>query len=279
MERYLTACTDIIYLNENATFKDVINCLQDFRYRQKVIDNIPKEIKGELEEEINTLLELNETYRLTKREADMKIVPEVIGTKDSKIEGILDRVTLLKRDFYLKKMFNKSPENNIDFVKAMEEGKAILIRMPQSKFKRYVKNVITTFILTKCWLACEQRGELPTEPRRCHIMIDEISQTPTAEKYMESLLTQTRKFRMKFVLTGQYLEQLNKETIYSLKGAGTSFMFLKGTIKEDFEYLKDEFNGDYEYEDLKEMEKYNSLNLIETTNGKVSFISRLPKPL
>lgn len=274
MERYLCACTDIVYLNELATFRDVIRCLQDFKYRENVISNIPEELKEELQEEIQTLEELDEWTRPTKDN-----LQEKIGTRDSKIEGILDRITLLKRDFYLKKMFNKTPENNLNFVSAMEEGKVVLIRMPQSKFKGYVKNVITTFLVTKCWLACELRGELSDSSKRSHIIIDEISQTKTAERYMESILTQTRKFGMKFVLTGQYLDQLDKKTIYTLKGAGASFMLLKGSIKEDFEYFKDELDGTYEYEDLKEMEEYSSLNIIQYSKGYASFITKLPKPI
>ncbi|MBU3103020.1 hypothetical protein [Clostridium gasigenes] len=274
MERYLCACTDIVYLNENATLKDVIRCLQDFKYREGIINTIPLELKNELSEEIETLEELDEWSKSSKDSPSEKI-----GTRDSKIEGILDRVTLLKRDFYLKKMFNKTPENNIDFIDAMESGKVILVRMPQSKFKSYVKNVITTFIITKCWLACEQRGELSDRSKRSHIIIDEISQTKTAERYMETTLTQTRKFGMKFVLAGQYLDQLDKKTIYSLKGAGTSFMMLKGTIKEDYMYFKDELDGTFEYEDLKEMEEYSSLNIIQYTKGYSSFITKLPGPI
>ncbi|SDO88989.1 hypothetical protein [Clostridium gasigenes] len=274
MERYLCACTDIVYLNENATLKDVIRCLQDFKYREGIINTIPLELKNELFEEIETLEELDEWSKSSKDSPSEKI-----GTRDSKIEGILDRVTLLKRDFYLKKMFNKTPEDNIDFIDAMESGKVILVRMPQSKFKSYVKNVITTFIITKCWLACEQRGELSDRSKRSHIIIDEISQTKTAERYMETTLTQTRKFGMKFVLAGQYLDQLDKKTIYSLKGAGTSFMMLKGTIKEDYMYFKDELDGTFEYEDLKEMEEYSSLNIIQYTKGYSSFITKLPGPI
>ncbi|MBU3131620.1 hypothetical protein KPL40_04080 [Clostridium gasigenes] len=274
MERYLCACTDIVYLNENATLKDVIRCLQDFKYREGIINTIPLELKNELSEEIETLEELDEWSKSSKDSPSEKI-----GTRDSKIEGVLDRVTLLKRDFYLKKMFNKTPENNIDFIDAMESGKVILVRMPQSKFKSYVKNVITTFIITKCWLACEQRGELSDRSKRSHIIIDEISQTKTAERYMETTLTQTRKFGMKFVLAGQYLDQLDKKTIYSLKGAGSSFMMLKGTIKEDYMYFKDELDGTFEYEDLKEMEEYSSLNIIQYTKGYSSFITKLPGPI
>lgn len=279
MERYLCACTDIVYLNENATLKDVSKCLQDYSFRLNIINNIPIELRDTLADEIQTLDELNEWSKVTKKEADEGIQPEVIGTRDSKIDGIIDRIQLLKRDFYLKQMFNKTPAKNIDFVKAMDEGKVVLIRMPQSKFKKYVKNVITTFIITKCWLACELRGENAEKLKRTHIIIDEISQTPTAEAFMESILTQTRKFGMKFVLAGQYLDQLQRNTIYSLKGAGTTFMLLKGAIKEDYEYFKDELDGTFDYEDLKDMERFSSLNVVQYSDGFASFITKLPKPI
>lgn len=68
---------------------------------------------------------------------------------------------------------------------------------------------------------------------------------------MEDKLTQTRKFGVKFIICGQYLNQLDKDIICSLKGTGFSFMLLRGVIKEDFNYLKDEMNGSFEYKDLK----------------------------
>lgn len=271
MERYFCAVCDIVYLvNDNATLKDIIRCLQDHVYRDEILQAIPEEIKGDLSEEILAVQSLDEWSKGTKNNE-----PEKVGTKESKIEGILDRVNLLRRDFYLKKMVNKSPKNNVNFVEALNSGKMILVRMPQYKFKDYVKNVITTFIITKCWLACELRGEQEF-PLLTHIAIDEISQTKTAEKYMESKLTQTRKFGVKFVICGQYLNQLDRDTIYSLKGAGFSFMLLRGAIKEDFNYLKDEMNGSFEYEDLKSLPPYHSLNIIETTEGKSCFVTKLP---
>lgn len=274
MERYLCAATDIVYLNEKATLKDVVKLLQDYEYREKIIAEIPEELKEELEEEIRTLQELDEWSAAKKDQP-----PQKIGTRDSKLDGILDRITLLKRDFYLKKMFNKSPENNIDFVEAMEAGKVILIRMPQLKFKDYVRNVITTFIVTKCWLAAEIRGELEEKPKRSHILIDEISQTKTAERFMTSKVTRTRKMGLKFFLTGQHLGQLDKETVKELKGAGTSFMLLKGTIREDFEYFRNEIDESYEYEDLIKMKNFSSLNVIQYSDGYASFITKLPPPI
>lgn len=276
MSRYLSSAANIVYMKESTTLKDVVRCLQDYKFRESIITDIPGELKEEFEEEIQALEELDEYTKATRDNPSEKC-----GTKDSKIEGILDRVSLLMRDFYLKKMFKKNPKDNINFAKATEEGKVILIRMPQSKFKDYAKNVITTFFITKVWLACELRGELSETQRRTHVIVDEISQTKTAERFLESKLTQGRKFGFKPVLALQYLDQLDKKTIYSLKGAGCSFMLLKGTIKEDFEYFKDEIDN-LEYEDLKEMAKtykYPSLNIVQYSDGITSFITELPKPI
>jgi len=278
MARYLSASANIVYMKENTTLKDVVRCLQDYKFRAEIINSyIPNVLRDEFQEEIQALEELDEYSKATKDNPSEKC-----GTKDSKIEGILDRVSLLMRDFYLKKMYKKNPKYNIDFAKATESGKVILIRMPQSKFKDYAKNVITTFFVTKVWLACELRGDLSEISRRTHVIIDEISQTKTAERFLESKLTQGRKFGFKPVLALQFLDQLDKKTIYSLKGAGCSFMLLKGAIKEDFEYFKDELDGTLEYEDLKGMAKtykYPSLNIVQYSEGISSFITELPKPI
>lgn len=274
MERFLCACTDIMYLSEDVTLKDIVRCLQDFKYREEIINNIPEELKNELDEEIRTLEELDEWSKGNKDNLPCKI-----GTRDSKIEGILDRITLLKKEFHMKKMFNKSPIDNLDFTKAIDNGKVILIRMPQSKFKDYAKNIITTFFITKVWCSCEIRGDKKEDLLRTHFIIDELSQCKTAESFMESKLTETRKFRLKFVLTGQYLDQLEKKTVYSLKGAGASFMLLNGSIKEDFNYFKDELDETFEYEDLKNAGQFTSLNIIQYSKGYSSFITKLPKPI
>lgn len=275
MERFLMSACDVVFtIKENATFKDIIRCLTDFKYREHIIESIQPDYKKYFEEDILTLEELDEWSKATKDNPSEKI-----GTRESKIEGILDRMTLLKRDFYLKMMFNKSPDNNVNFIDLMEQGKVVLIRLPQSKFKKYVKNVICTFFITKLWTSVELRGEIYKKPTRTHILIDELSQVHTAEIYLDSIITETRKYGFKPVLTGQRLFQLSKEFIEDLKSAGASFMLLKGSLKEDFNYFKEEISDDFTYEDLDRMEQYSSLNLIQYSKGFSSFITKLPKPV
>lgn len=269
MRRYLSSSANVVYvLGNNTSIRDVINCLQDHNKRAEYINSLSDELKSYLPDEINSLIELDETDKTGK----------VIGTRDSKIEGILDRVNLLKEDFKLKFMFNKSTEDNINLVNLMEQGKVVIIKMPEIEFPlRYVKNVLVTYWISKIWLTSQIRGSLHDKPKRCHVITDEIFQAPQSMKLLKFILPQSRKFGCKFVFTIQYLKQI-EEMEESLKASGSSYMFLKGTKETDFNTFKSNL-GEYEYDDLIEMKEFSSLNLIYYSGGYAGFITKLPKPI
>ena len=61
MERYLMSACDIVFtIKENATFKDIIKCLTDFRYREHIIKSISPDYRKYFEEDITALEELDE---------------------------------------------------------------------------------------------------------------------------------------------------------------------------------------------------------------------------
>lgn len=269
MRRYLSASANVVYANGITSIREVINCLEDFSKRSGFIKSLNEEIKVQLNDEIQALKELDE---IDKKSG------EIIGTKDSKIEGILDRVNLLKEDFKLKFMFNKDCHNNIDLVELMEAGKIVLIKMPESEFPlSYVKNVLVTYWVSKMWLSSQIRGSIHDKPRRTHTVIDEVFQAPTCMRTLKYILPQSRKFGNKFIFSIQYLKQID-EMEESLHASGSSYMFLKGAKEDDFNKFKAEFE-EYEYEDLRDMEKYSSLNLIYYSGGYTGFISKLPAPI
>ncbi|HEY5588912.1 MAG TPA: ATP-binding protein, partial [Candidatus Paceibacterota bacterium] len=205
MDRYLSAASNITMLDANASLRDVIRCLERPEVRHKYIDAIPNEYREILEDEIAALLELDE------RSGKGENAGEVIGTKFSKIEHIEHRVNLLKKDLKLKVMFNKSTENNINLVKAMEDGKIVLFKIPQSEFPSpYAKNILVTYLLTKIWSVAIARGDMHEQPKRMHIIVDEIFQAPTSMKLLneEQIPPQTRKFGCKFVFSCQFLKQI-----------------------------------------------------------------------
>ena len=270
MDRYLSAAANVVFLNTNASLKDVVKCLNDYKVRKEYIDNVPMGLVSYLDEEISALWELDE------RDKDGLVT----GTRMSKIDGINHRINLLRKDLRLKMMFNKTCNENIDLVKCMDEGKIILVKMPQEYFSTpYSKNVIVTYLFTKIWAATLIRGSLQEKPKRFHTIVDEVFQSRTSMKLLreQEILPQTRKFGSKFVFSCQYVGQI--ELIdQTLRSAGASYLLMKGSGKANFNEFKDELYP-YTLEDLEALPQYSSLNIINYEDGRAKFITRLPKPL
>jgi len=275
MRKYLSAAANVVFATGENSLKEVVKCSEYFDVRSSYINKLNAEELEFLEDEVKSLQDIDDYSKPTKEYP----IPTLIGTKMDRIEGILDRISLLREDFKLKYMFNKGSKGNIDFVEALESGKTIIVRMPQDSFKKHSKNVITTFLLSKIWIATELRGKLNKQPRPTHIAIDEIYQTKTAMKMLsdDEILPQTRKFGTKFILSAQYCDQI-LPLIDTLEGAGSSFMLMGGTSEKDFKRFENKLEG-FEWEDLRELKPYNSLNLIRYSKGYTSFVSVLPKPL
>jgi len=278
MRKYLSGASNVVFSTGENSLKKVVNCLEDFRERREYISKLTPFQKELLSDEIKYLEDLDEYSKPTKDNPN----PEVVGTFDSKIEGILDRISLLKEDFKLKYMFNKNGKDNINFADELEKGKIVIIRMPQDCIKKHAKNVITTFLLSKIWVATEIRGTWNKKPKPTHITVDEIFQTKTAMQMLanDDILPQTRKFGCKFFFSCQGTEQIGV-LIDTLIEAGCSFMFMRGTSEKDFNRFKNDIKG-FEYEDLQDMcktYKYPSMNLVNYSDGKVCFITEMPKPI
>ena len=278
MRKYLVSAGTIVFCTGETSLKAIIDCLENHEKRAYYISKLDNSVLGLLEDKIKVLSELDEYSKPTKEDPTR----EIIGTKESRIDGILDRVSLLKEDIALEYMFNKGSDSNIDFAKELEKGKIIIIKMLQDEWSSQAKDIITTFFISKIWVSTEIRGKWNKQPKRTYISIDEIFQCPTAMQMLskKNILPQTRKFGCKFCFTTQGLPQL-KNLLSSIIDAGGTFMLLKGTKEEDFNVLKNKFEN-YEYEDLRDMAQtydYPSLNLVYYSKGYSSFITQLPSPI
>ena len=278
MRRFLTAAANVVFVQGYNSIKNVVECLEYHTKRLDYIAGLDKELTNLLEDEINTLKELNEMSKVSKKEAEAGEVPEVIGTLSSKVEHILDRVGMLREDFKLKYMYNKSLEDNINLVECMDQGKVVLIKMKEGDFPtKMAKNILITYWVSKIWLASQLRGMVQEKPSRVNVLIDEVFQAPTSLKSLEYILPQSRKFACKFVFSTQYIRQL--DAIFdTLEASNSSYMLLRGCLEDDFNHFKSKLD-EFDYEDLRDMKKFHSMNLIYYSGGYASFISKLPKPL
>ena len=259
MRKFFTAAADIVLIHDNMSLKDIIRVLENHEVRHRFIDMIPKEYMNYLEDQVNELLQLDDIDKKTC---------EVIGTKYSKIEHIIDRINSLREDIRMRMMFNKPATDNLDFAKAMDEGKVILIKMRTDKFRsQHVRNVLVTFFISKIWLACNVRGSKQDRPLRYHLLLDEIFQAPTAYAPLSNILRECRKFQLRLVFTTHQLEDL-KELNSGLKSSGASYILMQKTDKANFKYLEQEFKQKgYTIEDLLNLKRYHALNIICYSDG------------
>lgn len=277
MRRFFVSAANVTYaVNQCASFRDIIDCLEFYETRMDLISKVSEEFKHFCEKHIQNLLKLNDKH--TKGDDKGKENGE---TCESKIERILDRVSVMAESPRLEYMLQKNPLENINFEEAFNEGKVIIIKMRQDKFgSEHMRNMLTLYFTTRIWEACVNRysksnGE---ELRRVHFIIDEPHQVPVVTNYLKPLLPQMRKFRLKPVFATQSLLQL-ENILDDMKSAGFSYMLLAGSDKVNFNLLKDELDP-YAVDDLLELERFHSLNLIPDENGVLRpFISKLPPKL
>lgn len=85
------------------------------------------------------------------------------------------------------------------------------------------------------------------------------------------------KFSGKMIISCHYLGQIGIIR-NELKAANASYMLISGCNKDNFNELKDELYP-YTIEDLLNLKRYHSLNLIKINDGYAKFITRLPKPI
>lgn len=272
MERYLD-CASLITFSSGGSLKDVFEVLQDYKIRKEYIDKVPEELKIHLSKYINMLEELDEWSRATKDNP-----AEVVGTKYSFVQGILNRANKLNKNTYIEMMLEKDCNNNINLVEALESGKLITIQMPETMFNtEEEKDIYCTYWLTKIWGALQIRfANIPKEEDRkqVNLIYDELYQVPKTQEFLRLKINQIAKKTCKPIISCHSLEQI-KYIRPELKSANTSYMLISGCNKDNYNELKEELQP-YELEDLLSLEPYHSLNLIKCDKGWSTFITKLP---
>lgn len=265
MLRYLNAAATIAFrVNKYSSLKNIIDILKNPILRDDTIAMLPEEAKKLLQDEIDDLEEL------TKRDKKGNV-----ENADSKIDGILDRISKLKSSsLFAKLSYIGSSENNVDFIKAINEGKVILIKIPAKKFSKTMRSLLATFFLQKIWIAKEQGATL----KQTELFINEIHQSYHCQLLMEDILVECRKFNLTPTLSLHYLDQCTKNLQKSILASGSSFLLIQGTDMKVYNELKHYFDKDgYTETDLAELERYNALCLVKNEDkGYSSFVAKLP---
>ena len=265
MLRYLYAGATVVFFNNsNASFKNVIDVLLDPVKRENIINSLSVEAKEILIDEIDDLKELTKVDKKGNME-----------NADTKIDGIIDRISWLKTNFYTKLAFTKDSDNNIDFIEAINQNKVILIKIPEKTFNsKMIRNVLATFYLSKIWLS----KQLGATESKTELFVNEIHQSYNCQLLMEDILVECRKFNLVPTLALHYLGQCTNKLKNSILASGSSFLLISGCDVKAFTELRPHFEKyGYSEADLVELDRYNALCLIKNEENNYSaFVSKLP---
>jgi hypothetical protein len=264
MVRYLDAACKVVYIHKGKRLLDVINVLTNHVTRGEFIKRAIESTC--FTEDDNEIVDLKSLHEYDHQ-------GNINGTRDNKIDGILDRSNVISKDIFLRTMMKTKIDYEINFTEYMDKGKAILIQVPEHTFtNKQIKDTLVTYLMSRIWLSALRRKN---PGRLCHIITDEVHQIPTCASLISNVITESRKFGVSFYFTIHYLKQF-KTLLDAIKSSGVSYMLLAGTEKENFTMLQEEFDP-FELEDVMRLKPYTSLNRINCGGEYVKYISKLPK--
>ncbi|MEF3309323.1 hypothetical protein PV433_10440 [Paenibacillus sp. GYB004] len=281
MERYLTSASLAVFI-QGGSIRDVFTVLTDYKARRRFVDAVPESQKENLSEYIASLDELDEYREVKIKEGKTtRTEPEVCGTKDHLITGVIDRLNKLKANTYMEMMLKRSTSGNIDMAQELQKNQLLCFKMPETMFGTDgERDVYTTYWMTKLWLALqirESRVGDRNKLRKVNLVIDELYQVENTQKFLSDKLSRLAKFGLKPIISCHYINQIQYIRT-ELRSANASYMLISGCDKKNYDELKDELQP-FELEDLLRLPRYHSLNLIKSKTGYSRFITKLPGPI
>lgn len=260
MRRYLTSASTLVFSLPDTNIVDVLDVLDDYSIRHEFIQKSGLSIKSKI---IQDLLKLDSV----KKDKDGNIIET--GTRDQDIKFIVDRLDLLLSDFVLRQLFLAKPNPEINFTKWADEGYCVIIQMPEDDVNISTIDTITTFLISKLWLAMQKRKN----ERQVDVIIDEIHRLKTAKKQLDNI-REHRKRRLHYFFSAHQPSDFGN-MLDTLKSAGASFMLL-GTSKKNLEHFEQEIKP-FTIEECLQTKKYHVKCIVNYDKEYVTFDAKLPQ--
>ena len=258
MSKYLNAACKVVFTQPNQTLSDLLNVLEDKNIRERyIIKAINSGVLNADSREITVLKDLD---------------------NPAKVEGLLDRFSVITENTLFSAMLEKSYNDNVNFAQIMDTCKPIVIQLPQDIFTNKLdKDTICTYFMSRIRLAMSVRKNYD---KVCRVIMDEPHQIPKTIDLMGDTIAEPRKFGIQYIMGLHSLNQLPNKVREVIVEVGCNFMLLKGVSNKSFEELRDYIDEEIVYEDIVNMDyDFGALFLFTINNKYESFIGRLREPL
>ncbi len=145
-------------------------------------------------------------------------------------------------------------ESTIDIWDIMNSGKILLMNLSKGKVGEDNANLLGALLVSRIQFMALQRVKIPPQERRpFYLYVDEFQNFATGS--FESILSESRKYKLGLYLTHQYTAQLPEELLQAVLGnVGTIASFALGA--PDAFSMANEFAPFFDQNDLISMERF-----------------------
>lgn len=205
--------------------------LSDTKYRHRVI--------AQLKDPVVKTFWANEFASWNEQYSTQAIVP------------ILNKVGQFISNPIIRNMVGQQ-KNALDFSEFMNKGKIVIINVSKGKLGEENAALLGSMFITKIQQAALSRANIPENERRdFYFYIDEFQNFAT--EAFQSILSESRKYRLNLTIAHQYIDQLSEDIKSSVFGNVAS-LFVFATGGDDAAYLANEFTPTFTKEDILGLE-------------------------
>ncbi len=188
----------------------------------------------------------NTEYKAMK--GNNKLVTEAIAPIQNKVNRFLASTTI--------RNILGQQKSTIDIWDIMNSGKVLLMNLSKGKIGEDNANLLGALLVSRIQFMALQRAKIPPDDRRpFYLYVDEFQNFATGS--FESILSESRKYKLGLYLTHQYTAQLPEELLEAVLGnVGTIASFSLGA--PDALSMANEFAPFFDRNDLISLERFHA---------------------
>jgi len=206
LEHILTQSVNLLLYRPGSTLVDIPDLLRDDEFRQEIVDRVTEK-------------HATQYWELNYKGLSKKVRDETLSPVDNKIGQFVSNPLL--RDVI-------GQRSSLDIEDIMDTGKALIVDL--SGMGEEPARILGALIVSTVWHVAQKRENTPIEERKdVGLYVDEFQRyvTPTFAR----ILSESRKYRLSFILASQYMEQMDDTVRAALLGnIGTDVIFRIGVL-------------------------------------------------
>lgn len=177
--------------------------------------NIKKDENNTLVDVFRCVTQDNTLTQLIDRVDDTIIREQLVRVKEDMTSYEMEPLQRRLNDFIMNKTIRRvieAPESGLDFQKAVNQGKIILVDIQKGEVGETVSQLVGSIVITKIWAVTQSRVNQPIEKRTPFFLyVDELQNFAGEGSNFTKILSEAREYRLGCWLATQYLDKLHPE--------------------------------------------------------------------